>query len=180
MRSVGEAMAIGRTFPEALQKALRSLENGRAGLNADPAEEAVTAVSDDELAAMVADALAHPGSSRSVRRCAGDGRSIRSPPELRRPLVRRSDRGDLRGPRRDRALPSARRRRAPAGEASRVLRSSARLSLGTRPRRRCARARKAMGLTPHLQDGGHLCCRVRGGDPVPLRDLRRRVRGAAV
>jgi carbamoyl-phosphate synthase large subunit len=37
MRSVGEAMAIGRTFPEALQKALRSLENGRAGLNADPA-----------------------------------------------------------------------------------------------------------------------------------------------
>jgi len=41
MRSVGEVMAIGRTFPEALQKALRSLENGRAGLNADPAEEAM-------------------------------------------------------------------------------------------------------------------------------------------
>ncbi len=32
MRSVGEAMAIGRTFPEALQKALRSVETGRAGL----------------------------------------------------------------------------------------------------------------------------------------------------
>ena len=30
MQSVGEAMAIGRTFPEALQKALRSLETGRA------------------------------------------------------------------------------------------------------------------------------------------------------
>ena len=38
MQSVGEAMAIGRTFPEALQKAIRSLETGRAGLNADPAE----------------------------------------------------------------------------------------------------------------------------------------------
>ncbi|GBD84073.1 carbamoyl-phosphate synthase large chain [bacterium BMS3Abin02] len=38
MQSVGEAMAIGRTFPEALQKALRSLETGHAGLNADPAE----------------------------------------------------------------------------------------------------------------------------------------------
>ncbi|MGI9642235.1 MAG: carbamoyl-phosphate synthase large subunit, partial [Acidimicrobiia bacterium] len=38
MQSVGEAMAIGRTFPEALQKALRSLETGRLGLNADPAE----------------------------------------------------------------------------------------------------------------------------------------------
>ena len=38
MQSVGEAMAIGRTFPESLQKALRSLEQGRLGLNADPAE----------------------------------------------------------------------------------------------------------------------------------------------
>ncbi len=35
MRSVGEAMAIGRTFPEALQKALRSLETGRFGLGGD-------------------------------------------------------------------------------------------------------------------------------------------------
>ena len=35
MKSVGEAMAIGRTFKQALQKALRSLETGRAGLGAD-------------------------------------------------------------------------------------------------------------------------------------------------
>ena len=35
MKSVGEAMAIGRTFKEALQKALRSLEQGRFGLGAD-------------------------------------------------------------------------------------------------------------------------------------------------
>ena len=35
MKSVGEAMAIGRCFEEALQKALRSLEQGRAGLGAD-------------------------------------------------------------------------------------------------------------------------------------------------
>ena len=33
MKSVGEAMAIGRTFGESLQKALRSLETGLAGLN---------------------------------------------------------------------------------------------------------------------------------------------------
>ncbi len=32
MKSVGEAMAIGRTFKDALQKALRSLETGRFGL----------------------------------------------------------------------------------------------------------------------------------------------------
>ena len=35
MKSVGEAMAIGRTFKEALQKALRSLETGRFGLGVD-------------------------------------------------------------------------------------------------------------------------------------------------
>jgi len=36
MKSVGEAMAIGRTFKEALQKAIRSLEIGRFGLGLDP------------------------------------------------------------------------------------------------------------------------------------------------
>src|SRR5207237_5860227 len=35
MKSVGEAMAIGRTFKESLQKALRSLEIGRYGLGGD-------------------------------------------------------------------------------------------------------------------------------------------------
>ena len=35
MKSVGEAMAFGRTFKEALQKAIRSLEQGRYGLGAD-------------------------------------------------------------------------------------------------------------------------------------------------
>jgi carbamoyl-phosphate synthase large subunit len=33
MKSVGESMAIGRTFPESLQKALRSLETGLTGLD---------------------------------------------------------------------------------------------------------------------------------------------------
>ncbi|MGI8725276.1 MAG: carbamoyl-phosphate synthase large subunit, partial [Methyloceanibacter sp.] len=33
MKSVGEAMAIGRTFPESLQKALRSLETGLTGVD---------------------------------------------------------------------------------------------------------------------------------------------------
>ena len=39
MKSVGEAMAIGRTFAEAWQKALRSLEIGRAGWGADGKEK---------------------------------------------------------------------------------------------------------------------------------------------
>jgi carbamoyl-phosphate synthase large subunit len=55
MRSVGEAMAIGRTFPEALQKALRSLENGRAGLNADAPEGPMFAsIRDNDLETLVA------------------------------------------------------------------------------------------------------------------------------
>jgi carbamoyl-phosphate synthase large subunit len=39
MKSVGETMAFGRTFKEALQKALRSLETGRYGLGADGKDE---------------------------------------------------------------------------------------------------------------------------------------------
>lgn len=35
MKSVGEAMAMGRTFKESLQKAMRSMEDGRAGLGSD-------------------------------------------------------------------------------------------------------------------------------------------------
>ncbi len=35
MKSIGEAMAIGRTFKESLQKCLRSLEIGRSGLGGD-------------------------------------------------------------------------------------------------------------------------------------------------
>ncbi len=54
MQSVGEAMAIGRTFPESVQKALRSLEQGRLGLNADPAEAELAALSDPELLTAIA------------------------------------------------------------------------------------------------------------------------------
>ncbi len=39
MKSVGEAMAIGRTFNESFQKALRSLETGRAGWGCDQNEK---------------------------------------------------------------------------------------------------------------------------------------------
>jgi carbamoyl-phosphate synthase large subunit len=35
MKSVGEAMAIGRTFKESFQKCLRSLEVGRPGIGGD-------------------------------------------------------------------------------------------------------------------------------------------------
>jgi carbamoyl-phosphate synthase large subunit len=42
MKSVGEVMAVGRTFEEALQKAIRSLEIGRYGLGCDGKDKEVT------------------------------------------------------------------------------------------------------------------------------------------
>ncbi len=54
MQSVGEVMSIGRTFPESLQKALRSLEQGRAGLNADPIEKQFDDLDDQALLARIA------------------------------------------------------------------------------------------------------------------------------
>jgi len=53
MRSVGEAMALARSFPEALQKALRSIERDRSGLNADPHEARYDHMSVDELSRAV-------------------------------------------------------------------------------------------------------------------------------
>ena len=54
MQSVGEVMAIGRTFTESLQKGLRSLEQGRLGLGCDPAEAELAEISDKELLALIA------------------------------------------------------------------------------------------------------------------------------
>ena len=54
MQSVGEAMAIGRTFAESYQKGLRSLETGRLGLNCDPGEKQWDKLLDDELLAQAA------------------------------------------------------------------------------------------------------------------------------
>ncbi|GAB6048782.1 carbamoyl-phosphate synthase large subunit [Methyloparacoccus murrellii] len=58
MKSVGEAMAIGRTFQESLQKALRSLEIGVDGLSErlDPGAE--------DAADRLARELRHPGADR--------------------------------------------------------------------------------------------------------------------
>ena len=51
MKSVGETMAIGRNFKQSLQKALRSLETGRAGLGVDGKDGKYSALSDGQLRA---------------------------------------------------------------------------------------------------------------------------------
>ncbi len=60
MKSVGEAMSIGRTFKQSFQKALRSLETGRAGFGADGKDGRYEALTDGELA----EALRLPNSTR--------------------------------------------------------------------------------------------------------------------
>jgi carbamoyl-phosphate synthase large subunit len=60
MKSVGESMAIGRTFPEALQKALRSLETGHAGLGRDGATKRFDVMGREEVLA----ALPRPAEDR--------------------------------------------------------------------------------------------------------------------
>ncbi|MDR1611360.1 MAG: carbamoyl-phosphate synthase large subunit [Planctomycetota bacterium] len=54
MKSVGETMAIGRTFKEALQKALRGLETGRAGFGLDGKDGDFLSMPREKLAAEAA------------------------------------------------------------------------------------------------------------------------------
>ncbi|MGB0801314.1 MAG: carbamoyl phosphate synthase large subunit, partial [Ilumatobacteraceae bacterium] len=54
MQSVGEVMSIGRTFPESLQKALRSLEQGHDGLLAQRTLGDLAERGDDDLLAAAA------------------------------------------------------------------------------------------------------------------------------
>jgi len=54
MQSVGEVMAIGRTFTESLQKGLRSLEQGRLGLGCDPAEAELADIDSATLLKLIA------------------------------------------------------------------------------------------------------------------------------
>lgn len=74
MQSVGEAMSIGRTFPESLQKALRSLENGHMGLNCDPSEIAYDGIADDAMLKMIA--IPTPERLFQVGECLHRGLSI--------------------------------------------------------------------------------------------------------
>jgi carbamoyl-phosphate synthase large subunit len=63
MKSVGEAMAIGRTFQESLQKALRSLETGLAGLD----EIAIEGLGKDDDKNAIRAALGTPTPDRLLK-----------------------------------------------------------------------------------------------------------------
>src|SRR6266508_1378206 len=61
MQSVGEAMAIGRTFPESLQKALRSLEVDRYGFEPHPS---LAEGDPDDVVAQIRERLRRPDPER--------------------------------------------------------------------------------------------------------------------
>src|SRR5512136_418787 len=69
MKSVGEAMAIGRTFQESLQKALRSLETGLTGLDEMTIEgfDAAKGIEDNDNKAAIRAALGTPTPDRLLK-----------------------------------------------------------------------------------------------------------------
>jgi carbamoyl-phosphate synthase large subunit len=80
MKSVGEVMSIGRTFKESLQKALRSMEVGRAGLGSDRRDIDPATIAEEDLR----DALAVPNSERiyMIRYAFKRGMSVEDVQEL--------------------------------------------------------------------------------------------------
>jgi len=78
MKSVGEAMAIGRTFKESLQKCLRSLEIGRSGLGGDGKPQSCGQL----LVPLMQLPARQSDPTRNTRRVSGEGR--RPPVLIRR------------------------------------------------------------------------------------------------
>ena len=142
MQSVGEAMAIGRTFPESFQKALRSLENGRLGLNCDPAEASTTSLTDDEL--LRGRGHRHARAAFQLEAALRRGVTVDelAAAHARRPVVPRPDARHRRGAgaRWPSDGPGAHRPAAvAAGQAARLRRRPARLAVGRRRGRRARR-----------------------------------------
>ena len=92
MKSVGEAMAIGRTFQECLQKALRSLETGLTGLDEGSRRSRACGQGDDKNA--IRAALGTPDAGPPAQGRAGDAARRRSTNRSTRPA--RSIRGSSR------------------------------------------------------------------------------------
>ena len=179
MKSVGEVMAIGRTFKESFQKAIRSLEIGHDGLESPEVRGRRSAAGRRALGAgRGAAAGAAVGDRRSAaprRRGGGD------PPPLRGSI-----RGSCATCRRS-SRPSRRSSRRPQDERVAWLRPAKQMGFSDRRlaalwdtseqigARAAPRARRATGL----QARRHLRRRVRGEDAVPLLDLRGGERGAS-
>ncbi len=185
MKSVGEAMAIGRTFAESLQKALRSLETGLTGL--DEVEIEGLGKGDDHNALRAAIGTPTPDRLLKVAQAMRLGMSVAEIHEVTRidpwflervaEIIRARGRG---APLR----PAGRRRQSAPAQGGRLFRRAPRRARRARRgrRRQGARgARRRAGLQAHR----HLRGRIRLADRLHVLDLRgavrrrRRLRSAA-
>ena len=178
MKSVGEVMAIGRTFKESLQKALRSLEIGSYGLESQVAGQSPEA----RVARKSAAACDVPTASACTIWRTRFGSAL-SHDEIYalsadRSLVYRRDRRDRRDRDADRHG-AARRRNCcarprrwafPTG-GSPISRGASEAAIALR--------RRESRHTPGLQDRRYLRRRIRGLHALSLFDLRGRGRGRA-
>ena len=180
MKSVGEVMAIGRTFQESLQKALRGLETGLTGL--DEIEIEGLGRSDDKNAIRAALGTPTPNRILQVAQAMRLGWSERGDLHL---LQDRSvvSRGNARH-RRDGSARSSANGLPAHAFGMRTLKamgfSDARLAVLTRGHRgrgdgAAPRARGSPGVQAHR----HLRGRVRLADRLHVFDLRSAVRGRA-
>ncbi len=163
MKSVGEAMAMGRNFTEALQKALRSLEQKGSQLDFSHVPGMGSRRADRKVQAAHHRTPA-PGAARPARRRHG-GAALRGHQD--RPVVpgpAPAAQRDLAGdPQVHRPDPG----NAAARQAPRLLRRADRRP-DQQPGSRGPRRPPGPGHPSGLQDRGHLRCGVRRLHPVPL------------
>ena len=171
-------MAIGRTFLESLQKAIRSLETGRLGLNGDPGGARFDDLDADELVRQAASPT--PDRLFQLEAALRQGRAGRAAAEvtgidpwfLDQLAQRGADPRHPHRPKRRVAVPRA------TGSISRRSGSATRSSptaVAEDPEP-VRQRRLAAGRAGHVQDRRHLRGRVRRRHPLPLRHLRGRGR----
>ena len=149
MKSVGEVMAIGRTFAESLQKALRGLETGLSGL--DEIEIPGLGLGDDKNAVRAALAVARPDRLLTVAQALRLGfgvdlvhESCRIDPWFLREIQKIVEpRGAREG-----ARPAAKRETLPAAEGGGLFRCAARHALGAERGGRAGAARATRRRSP--------------------------------
>jgi carbamoyl-phosphate synthase large subunit len=184
MKSVGETMAIGRTFKEALQKGLRSLEIGRFGFGADGKDAGKAMDLRSRRSRDRCHTAGHPQfpadllPAHALRRHAVDAdlrtdrhRSLVSAPAASRssPMEsgwRRSESSSLTRPGTTwNGMPAA------EGQILRLFRYSDRPS-DRRERGDRTAPQGRMGIRAGIQTGGYLCGRIQGGHALLLLHLR--------
>ena len=171
MKSVGEAMAIGRTFAESLQKALRSLETGLTGLD----EVEIEGIEREDDKNVLRAALGRPTPDRLLVVAQalrygmpprGNSRRLQD-----RPLVHRPRQGDRRSRRQGARLrPAAGCRQSADAEGRGLFRHAARNARRHRRGERAGAAARAR-CASRLQAHRHLRRRIRLAHRLYVFDL---------